>query len=324
MFKDRDLNAWRIFVAVAETGAVSRAADRLSLDPAFVSRTLRQLEEDLGSVKLFDRASRPLRLTDNGEAVLDSARELLCVHQGLLDSVEQDPQAMRGTIRVAFPPSLLQTYLVPFLSGFMREYPEVYLSVSEYKSLPPVTFDSPEGRLDVICGFGEDTVHQNIVQIHYGHAPMIPCASPIYLNKNGVPQRPEELEAHVGISLRTPMRPAIEFLCRGNETRPLKWRREIHFDSSAPAQNAAIFGTGIHPGIPALNAWQDLQKGLLVPVLPGWAPPQGELYIYARSEAVRQRRTRVFLEAYREFIDKLHADCERALEAIAGPMKICL
>ena len=324
MFKDRDINAWRIFVAVAENGAITRGAERLGLDPAYVSRTLQQLEADLGKIRLFDRSSRPLALTENGEAVLDSARELLRVHQGLLDAVECDSEAMRGTIRVAFPPNLLQTYLVPFLSGFMCEYPEVYLSVSEYKSLPPVTFDTPEGRLDVICGFGANTTHPNIVQIHYGHAPMIPCASPLYLEKNGVPKTPEDLTGHIGISLRTPMRPAIVSLCCGNEIRALRWRREIHFDSSAAAQNAAIFGTGIHPGLPALNGWSDFEKGLLVPVLSGWRPPQGELYIYARRESVRRKCTRVFIEAYRAFIDDLHAQCERALEPVTGIVKIRL
>lgn len=316
MYKDRDLTAWRIFLTAAEAGSISRTADILDMDPGFISRTIRTLEKDLGNVPLFDRSLRPLKLTDNGLIALDAARDLLRIHQTLLENIDRDPHAMRGTLRVGLPPRLLQEVLVPFLVDFMKKYPEVNLLVTEYKLPPPVNFDTPNGRLDVICGYGEDPTHQNIVQIHYGHGPLLPCASPIYLGKHGTPLTPADLTEHIGITLKNPMRNAIRALCRGTETHVLRWKREIFFDSTTPALNAALFGAGIHPAIPALHCYQQFLNRQLVPVLPGWRPPQTELYLYARPEAVRLKRTQVFIEEYRAYIDKLHAECERGLESI--------
>ena len=324
MFKDRDLGAWKIFIAVAETGSISRACERLSMDPAHISRTIKALEEDLGNVALFDRSIRPLKLTDNGEVALQSARELIKVHRSLLDCIDRDPTAMRGTIRVAFPPALLQNYLLPFLTDFIRENPEVNLDIHEYNGAAQSTinFDTPRGRLDIVCGYGQDLGHPNTVQIYYGNAPFIPCVSPIYMERHGLPERPEDLIHHTGIIYNSGMRPNIRYLIRNEESVFLRWKHEVYFGSAVTAKNAAVFGVGIHPGIPTLHCYRELQLKQLLPVLPGWRPPSEKLYLYARSESMRLRRVRTFIDAYRATINQLHADCERTLEPIVGPIHL--
>ena len=102
----------------------------------------------------------------------------------------------------------------------------------------------------------------------------------------------------------------------------LRWGSEILFDSAASAMGAAFYGAGIHPGIPTLHCFRALRQKELVPVLPGWGSPLTKLFIYARSEAARLKRTQVFIERYRAFMDGLHEEAERVLEPLIGPVEL--
>ncbi len=309
---------------MADTGSISAAAERLNQDASAVSRTIKSLEMALGGVVFFDRSIRPMKLTANGQTVLVHAREMLESHRQLLESIDADPMAMRGSIHVGFPPMVLQRFLLPFLMAFHKDYPEIVLKIAEYTGGTPVNFDTRNGRLDLICGYGADASHPNIVQIHYGNGVQIPCASPLYLEKHGTPQSPSDLINHTGVIFDSPLRPPVRFLQKDGVTQYLKWRDEIHFDSAGSAKTAALYGAGIHPGIPALHAYDAIAKGELVPVLTGWSSPVTKLYIYARSEAVRLKRVQVFIERYRAFMKELHKNCEKTLEPFCGEVRLGL
>lgn len=318
MQRDKDLESWRVFCAVAETGSVSGACELVDMDASGVSRVIRGLEAALGGIPLFDRSIRPLKLTENGELALTYARQMLESHASLIESLEKDPLAMRGTLHVGFPPLLLQNFLLPFLVAFQNDYPEIFLKVTEYHGAVPVNFDTPKGRLDLICGYGADPSHPNIVQILYGHGIHIPCASPLYLRQRGVPRHPSELTGHTGIIFDSSMRPEVRSLTKDGETVPLRWKSEMYFDSAVTAINATLYGGGIHPGIASLHCYRHLAQGELVPVLPGWRGPASKLYIYVRSEAARLKRTQVFIERYRAFMDDLHEACEKTISPLIG------
>lgn len=322
MQRDMDLESWRVFCAVADAGSISGACEAAGMDASGVSRTIRGLEGALGGVTLFDRSIRPLKLTGNGETALLYARQMLAAHESLLEGLDRDPLAMRGTIRVGFPPQVLEKFLLPFLVAFHEEFPEIYLDVTEYTGTAPVNFDTPRGRLDVVCGYGADATHPNIVQIQYGWGFQVPCASPLYIARRGMPEHPSELIHHTGIVFKSTMRPEVQFLQKEDESVPLRWESEILFDSAASAMGAALCGAGIHPGIPTLHCFEALEKGELVPVLPGWTSPVTRLFLYARTEAARLKRTQVFIERYRAFMDELHARAERALEPLIGRVRL--
>lgn len=322
MQRDKDLASWEVFCAVVREGSLSDASERLGIDVSAVSRIIRSLESSLGGVTLFDRSIRPLKLTENGEIAHRHAKRLLEEHALLMTSLERDPDAMRGTIRVGLPPLVLQNFLLPFLIDFHREFPEIFLNVNEYTGAPPVSFDTGRGRLDIICGYGADTAHPNIVQIHYGNGTFIPCASPLYIDQHGFPEHPDELIEHTGVVFESPMRPAIRWLSKGDDTRPLRWAHEIHFDSAASAHSACLLGAGIEAGIPTLHCYKAIEMRQLVPVMPGWQAPMSKLYIYTRPETVRLKRCRVFIERYRAYMRTLYRDCERVLRPYIGDMSI--
>lgn len=324
MRRDRDLDAWEVFCLVAQSGSISKACETLNMDASAVSRLIKGLEESLGNLTLFDRTSRPLRLTLNGEIAYRYGREMLTQHQTMLDAFERDPLAMRGTIRVGLPPQVLQNFLLPLIVAFHQEYPDIYLSVHEYTASTPVNFDTRSGMLDLVMGYGADTTHDNIVQIYYGNGYLIPCASPLYLSRYGTPENPEDLIKHTGVIFQSPMRPPVRQLSKDGVTKTLVWGKEMAFDSASGALNATLYGVGIHPGIPSLHCWHDINAGKLVPVLKGWRGPDIKLYIYVRPEAAKQKRIQLFIERYRQYMDNLHEQCEQCLRPYLGelPMRV--
>lgn len=324
MLKHKDLESWEIFCAVAEAGSISGACDLCDCDAAYISRLIKNLENSIGGVELLDRTTRPLTLTEPGKIALQYARQLSAIHKNMLSELRQDPDALSGVLRVAIPPMVLDTFALPFILDFQKDFPDIDLQISESSSSLPINFDGPHGKLDVVCGYGPDAVHPNIYQLHYGHAPMIPCASPLYIKKYGFPNHPEELKNHIGVVLRSNMRPVIRYVLKGDEKIFLQWKKSCFYDSAHSAMKAALFGAGIHAGIPALNCYQELRQHQLVPVLPGRQPKQTELYVYARPEAMKLRKTKTFIRRYVEFMQAVHTECEKSLEPIIGKISITL
>lgn len=324
MRRDRDLDSWTVFLAVADTGSISTACELVHMDASGVSRIIRALESALGGVPLFDRSMRPLKLTANGRLARAHAQAMLQAHQQLLSAIDADPMAMRGTIHVGLPSLVTQTYLLPFLLDFHRDWPDIVLKVDQYLGSMPVNFDTPRGRLDVICGYGADHSHPNIVQIHYGNSVLLPCASPLYLAAHGTPQEPADLLAHTGIILESPLRPALRYLQKNGLTQCLRFRDEICFNSAASALNATLLGAGIHTGVPALHVFEAIAQGQLTALLPGWSAPESKLFIYARPESVKLRRTQVFIERFRQYMHQLHERCQRTLEPFVGELQLNL
>jgi DNA-binding transcriptional LysR family regulator len=125
-----ELRHLRYFVAVADTGAFSRAAVRLHITQPALWRQVHALETELG-VRLFERAGRRVRLTREGEGLLLRSRELLSAAEQL----GQHAHALRGgdvgTLRVGASPQVMQTVLAPFLVRYLRTHPQVEVHLIE-------------------------------------------------------------------------------------------------------------------------------------------------------------------------------------------------
>jgi DNA-binding transcriptional LysR family regulator len=125
-----DLGQLRAFVAIADTGGVSRAAEKLNMSQPALSRQLKSLEADLG-VALFDREQRKLRLTSAGEDLLSRARALI-VDAGVLRERAQALQSgTTGVLRLGATPPMIEALLAPFLAHWRIRHPGIALHVSE-------------------------------------------------------------------------------------------------------------------------------------------------------------------------------------------------
>lgn len=310
-----NIDDWRIFRLVAQTGSIQRAADKMGVDASSISRTISSLEKSL-QVALVDRHQRPFGLTNEGQEALAHCDKIIQEHDLMLEQLLSAPDAMKGTLRVGIPPAVLDNFLIGPLAKFHETYPELALDVIDWHSPLPISFVSPNGLMDVVCGYGPDPDSPNIVQIAYGAGWAIPCASPIYIKNHGYPDDPDELITHTGITFHSPMRKTITALTRNGLTKELHWDHEIQFYSAQAAKNATIIGSGIHSGIPTLHSYREFIVGGLKPVLPGWCTPPLELYIYVRPESLRLRRVRTFIRWFCDTMGKFHQDVDRQLEPV--------
>lgn len=224
MKRDLNLESWKVFAAVARTGSITETSAELEMDAPSISRIVSGLEKSLGGISLFDRSSAPLTLTDNGRFALEYATKMITLHDQLVTGLAANTDAMSGVLRVGVPPALLQGFLMPFFVSFGRRYPEIQLEVSEYLGGIPIDFSYPAGSLDVVMSYGPDPTHSNFVQIRYGDAGFICCASPTYIARYGMPKTPEDLADHVGIRFKSPLRLGTvgQQLMRGSEHRAVR------------------------------------------------------------------------------------------------------
>ncbi|RON23179.1 LysR family transcriptional regulator [Pseudomonas brassicacearum] len=125
-----NLMHWRMVVAVADTGNITRAAERVGMTQSGASQALAQIEDTLG-VQLFSRENRQTLPTAIGLPVIEQARLMLGALENIRDTVDATKDIQRGTIRLASFPMVLATFLPPLLRQFNRLYPGIQVSALE-------------------------------------------------------------------------------------------------------------------------------------------------------------------------------------------------
>ena len=315
MEQSDDLRRWRLFATVAKTGSISSACTIFQTDAANLSRQLAQFEKSLGAGPLLDRSVRPLVLTENGKAAFECALKMLQLRDELTQNLKCDPNALSGVVRVGLPPMVLRDLLTPFLVSFSEAYPDIDLRVDEYTGGLPINFENWRGDLfDLVVSYGPSPSNHNAVQIRYGQGLFLPCASPSYLRRFGIPKTPEDLANHVGIVVANGLRQAAPALVKDGQSVPIHFKRLIRFNSASAAKTAVLLGSGIHVNLPSLHCYREVRDGTLVPLLRGWEQPSLPLYIYSRPECVKLARVRLFIRRFREVMFDFHHQCAEVLD----------
>src|SRR5215469_16171614 len=122
----KDLNALLVFAKVVEANSFSEAARRLKMPVSTVSRRIAELEDQLG-VRLLERSTRNLRLTDLGSDILEQARQTAELSDALDSIVSNRWSEVSGTLRLCAPPSISDSLVVPVVSAFQASYPNVHV-----------------------------------------------------------------------------------------------------------------------------------------------------------------------------------------------------
>ena len=123
-----DLNALIIFAKVVEANSFSEAARRLKLPISTVSRRIADLEDQLG-VRLLERSTRNLRLTDIGSEVLHHAQRTAELGEAVDSIVSNQLSKLSGVLRISAPPSISDTLLAPLVGAFQASYPDVRVQI---------------------------------------------------------------------------------------------------------------------------------------------------------------------------------------------------
>ncbi|MDB5826762.1 MAG: LysR family transcriptional regulator [Variovorax sp.] len=280
------------FVQSAEAGSFSAAARRLGLTPAAVSKNVATLEARLG-VRLFQRSTRKLTLTENGERFLHQVGGALTTLQDAVAGMSKDDGQAAGTLKVSVGQAFGRVYLVPLLGDFLQQHPAV---------LPDWHFDNRQVDLigegfDAAIGGGIELT-QGVVARELSRVHIVATASPAYMEGRVLPRRPGDLAAFDGIVRRSSPTGRVRAWtlrnARGQEgasdSRPIA----IFSDPQAMAQ-AAADGLGVAL-LPMPFAAPLLESGALLRLLPGWYADSGPLSLYYPSKKLLPAKTRAFID----------------------------
>src|SRR5437868_1024897 len=144
-----DLNRVAVFVRVVETSSFTAAAHSLGLRKSSVSRGVSRLEDELG-VRLLDRTTRKLTLTDAGRAYFDRVREALSFVNDATADVQEMGQEPQGTVRITAVPVFAENFLADILARFVRRYPKIKIELV----LTSRSIDLVEAGIDIAVRAG--------------------------------------------------------------------------------------------------------------------------------------------------------------------------
>jgi DNA-binding transcriptional LysR family regulator len=184
------LHAMTTFVRIVEKGSLTAAADALDTSLPSVVRTLAALERDLG-VRLLNRTTRRMHLTDEGIQYLEKCRSLLQSVQemdAMFSARQSEPQ---GRLAVTASALFGRRYVAPIVGRFLERYPHVNV---ELLLLDRVVNLVEEG-MDVGVRIGH-LADSSLVAIPVGQVRRVVCASPQYLRRHGTPESPEDVRKH--------------------------------------------------------------------------------------------------------------------------------
>lgn len=279
-----------IFVQVVEQGSFTRAADVLQLHRPAVSKTIQQLEDELG-VKLLHRTTRKLSLTAEGEEFYQRAKVLLTEMSDVIASFSPTLPP-KGKLRLDAPLSLAHTILIPHLTDFQARYPdiEIVLTSSDRKT------DLIAEGVDCVIRLGE-LADSSFIAKRLGHARMVTCASPDYISRQGMPRTPEELAGHKAVNFFSEhSREVMEWRFNYHgEIFSQKMRGGMVVDNSDILLSAGLSGLGIIQALHiALKPY--IQSGQLIEVLPEYVPVPKPISVLYPDRRYLSPKVRVFID----------------------------
>ena len=252
-----DTLSLRLFLRIAALGGVSAAAQDLSLSPASASARLVKLEETVG-VRLFNRTTRAVSLTTDGEAFLPYAQQVIETLETGLSAVKGQGAEAEGLLRITMPGSFGRMYIIPALAEFHARHPLVSLDLR----LSDVVLDVVEGAYDLIIR-NAPLADSSLMVRKLASDRRLLVASPAYLERYGVPSTPDDLAAHQCVSLAE----ATQWKFGNGQT--VNVPRSFVVNDGEALRKMLEQGMGI--GIKSIwNASESLKSGLLVEVLPAF------------------------------------------------------
>src|SRR5438477_7228823 len=201
------------FVRVAAAGSFSQAARQLGVTTVAVSRNVQRLEGELG-VRLLNRTTRRVSLTEEGRALFETSRNALAELEAAHETIAERRTEPAGLVRVTSAGVFGRIYVLPLLEEFRARYPRIEVEMS----LADRVVDMVAENYDVGFRVGEIPDSNTIVR-KIADVPRFVCASPQYLMRHGAPQTPGQLAAHECIRYRSinSGRPRRWEFGRGNE-----------------------------------------------------------------------------------------------------------
>ncbi|MBB3035081.1 LysR family transcriptional regulator [Alteriqipengyuania lutimaris] len=293
--RNYNLSDFDAVLAISRKGSFRAAALELGMSTSALSNAIAKLEGQLG-VRLFNRTTRSVSLTEAGRRFVDQVTPALTDIHHALDTVRSQQETPSGTLRINTFATAGREMLAPLVIAYTRRFPDVHIDV--------VT----EGNLvDVVAeGFdfgvrSQKLVPSDMIAIPIGPARRIAVvATPTYLAGRQTPAVPADLLAHACIRTRLPNGALYrwQFEAEGQPVQ-VDVQGPITLDEASLARIAVLESVGIGYFMES-DVWRDMEEGRLVRMLEDWTPPLSPLCLYYPSRRNPPAAFKVFVDLARE------------------------
>lgn len=289
------LKSMVIFSQVVEQGNLSAAAKHIKLSRAVVSYHIKKLETQLG-VKLLNRSTRSVVLTQAGNEYYQSCRiiaEQAAIAHQKMENLKNEPQ---GLIKITCPVNFGLQMVVPALNDFRRLYPKIDLDVM----LTDEVVNIMQEGIDLAIR-GAPLPDSGLQASKLSSLTTCLCGSVAYLNKNGRPTSPTELEKHAWVIYK--LTPGAIELTKGNHSYSIAVKGGISTNNSA-ARTAFIVGGHGLGRIPHYDAIPMIQSGLLESVLDDYKLNHIDIYGIFPPGSASSKKLRLLIDYLKEYFLK--------------------
>lgn len=278
------------FAKVVESGSFARAADRLGASVSAISRQVADLEAHLG-VRLLNRTTRRLSLTESGRGFYERCVQLLADLEEAEEAVASTAVVPRGTLRLTASISFGSGYLAAAIAEFRELHPQLRFDVA----LSDLAVDLVDEGLDLAVRIG-DIGSQALIGRRVGVSQLVCCAAPSYVERHPAPCAPADLAAHHCLT--------YEYSTIGNQWRftdaagtvhEVRVSGPVHGNSGAMLAALAVAGVGIILE-PDFIVAADVRAGRLVRLLPEYAAPSIAIHAAYPSRRHLSAKVRAFVD----------------------------
>jgi DNA-binding transcriptional LysR family regulator len=233
------LEAMRVFVAVAERGSLTSAARALGMPVASVSRKLTALEAQLGA-KLLARSTRRTALSDPGRRYLEACRDVLARVEEAGRAVGEGAAGAQGELAISAPVAFGRLHVLPIVTEFLERHPKLHVRFQLVDRIAQLIDEGVDVAVRIAALPDSSLIAQRVGAIR-----LICCASPAYLQRHGTPQRPDDLAAHACIAAAGLTGRARWSFPRGRAMRRVPVNLRLEVTTAEAAVDAACAGVGI-------------------------------------------------------------------------------
>jgi DNA-binding transcriptional LysR family regulator len=267
------ITASRVFIEVVERGSLTQAAERLEMSQAMVSRYLAAMESWVGA-RLLHRTTRRIGMTDAGQAVLSSCRQLLELAEDVQHLAGNRSREPEGKLRIATSSSFAEAQLTAAIVDFQRLHARVQVELL----VADRAVDLVEDRIDLAVRI-TNSLDPAAVARHLAQCCSVLCASPEYLAQHGSPTSIDELKAHRFITHAFGAGTHYRLQHDGDIVE-VPVTGSLFTNETAVLRRAVLAGAGLGM-LPTYYAGDDLRSGALVQILPDHEPePLGIHAVY--------------------------------------------
>jgi DNA-binding transcriptional LysR family regulator len=296
MMKTAGISLGRLaaFVAVAEAGSFTAAAERMDSTKSALSQSVTLLERELGT-QLLQRSTRRLAITEAGEAFLADCRTLLAEAQAAVERARTGRAELSGTLRLTSPQATA-ALVAAWIAAYRERHPAMRVDYVPTDR----TLDLIAERMDITIRIGP-MADSRLRAVVLEEVDLWIVGAPAYLERHGSPRRPEDLPVHEWVALSLLPAPwTLDLAGRSGGRHKIRLRGSVSAASNEAVYRLVLAGAGLSafPSLPEIR--EAVAAGRLVRLLPAWKLPRMYLYAAYPGGVAPPAKTRAFIDLVKD------------------------